>query len=130
MPLYEKASRAYAAGRFTDAAEYARSGLGPRTPASLRAEMLCLRGESLLRAGDPRTAADAFQAALAEPEPNPYLAQALFGAMRARAASGEPELAQAARERLLREFASSPWASRALLPSPGAGASVPPPPSR
>lgn len=114
MPLYEKASRAYAAGRFTDAAEYARNGAGPRSPSSLRAELQSLRGESLLRAGQPGLAADAFQAVLAEPEPNPYVAQALFGEIQARNASGAPELAQQARERLLREFASSPWAARAV----------------
>jgi outer membrane protein assembly factor BamD (BamD/ComL family) len=119
MPLYERASRAYAAGRFADAAEYARSGLGARSSPSLRAELLCLRGESLLRAGQPHLSAEAFEAVLAEPEPNPYLAQALFGATQAHAAAGETEPARVARERLLRDFATSPWAARALRePSP------------
>jgi TolA-binding protein len=125
MPLYESASRAYGAGRFADAAEYARhvlslGGIGP-----LRAEVLCLRGESLLRAGQARRAAQSFQDVLAEPEPNPYVAQALFGVMQARAADGDAEHARAARDQLLRDFATSPWARRALPPSPAPGARPP-----
>ena len=49
MPLYEKASRAYAADRFADAAEYARHALSQGAAGPLRAELQCLRGESLLR---------------------------------------------------------------------------------
>jgi 6-pyruvoyl-tetrahydropterin synthase-like protein len=118
MPLYESASRAYGAGRFADAAEYARHALDQGAQAPLRAELLCLRGESLLRAGQARLAAQAFQDVLAQPEPNPYVAQALFGLMQARAADGDTEHARAARDQLLRDFAASPWANRARSVSP------------
>ncbi|HUG53713.1 MAG TPA: 6-pyruvoyl-tetrahydropterin synthase-related protein, partial [Vicinamibacteria bacterium] len=113
MPLYEQASKAYAAGEFSGAAEYARHALSMGTSAPLRAELLCLRGESLLAAGSPGAAAAAFEAVLSEPTPNPYLAQALFGAARALSASGDLEAARARRDRLLREFGESPWAKRA-----------------
>jgi 6-pyruvoyl-tetrahydropterin synthase-like protein len=113
MPLYERASRAYGESRFAEAAEYARHALGQGATAPLRAELLCLRGESLLRAGQARLAAQAFEEVLAQPEPNPYVAQALFGLMQGRAADGDTEQARAARDRLLRDFAASPWADRA-----------------
>jgi TolA-binding protein len=118
MPLYESASRAYGAGRFADAAEYARHALDQGAQAPLRAELLCLRGESLLRASQARLAAQAFQDVLAQPGPNPYVAQALFGLMQARVADGDTENARAARDQLLRDFAGSPWANRARSVSP------------
>jgi tetratricopeptide (TPR) repeat protein len=113
MPLYERASRAYGESRFAEAAEYARHALGQGAIVPLRAELLCLRGESLLRAGQAGLAAQAFEEVLAQPEPNPYVAQALFGLMQGRAADGDTEQAHAARDRLLRDFAASPWADRA-----------------
>jgi outer membrane protein assembly factor BamD (BamD/ComL family) len=119
MPLYERASRAYSEGHHAEAAEYARHALARGAVAPLRGELLVLRGESLMRAGQARTAAETFEAVLAEPGPSPYVAQALFGAMRARLAAGELDAAAAARSRLLREFADSPWARRAMpAPSP------------
>jgi hypothetical protein len=124
MPLYESASRAYGAGQFAAAAEYARHALSRGATSPLRGELLVLRGESLMRAGQNQTAAETFEAVLAEPNPNPYVAQALFGDMRARLATGQGEAAAAARSRLLREFAESPWARRAMQESP-----VAPPPS-
>jgi hypothetical protein len=119
MPLYETASRAFSAGRFAEAAEYARHAAG-RAAAPMKAELLCLRGESLLRAGQPVQAAVAFQAVLNQPEPNPYVAQALFGALKARTDAGDLDAARMARERLLREFKDSPWARRAQeeVPAP------------
>jgi hypothetical protein len=72
MPLYEKASRAYAEARYADAAEYARHALGQRAAAPLRAELLCLRGESLLRAGQAAVAAPVFQAC-SGPAPPPAI---------------------------------------------------------
>jgi len=124
MPLYGKASRAYAAGRFADAAEYARHALSHGAKAPLRAELLCLRGESLLRAGRPAEAAQAFQSVLAESDPNPYLPQSLFGLVRSFSLSGDPDNARQARDRLLREFAGSPWAQRAREePSPSSSTS-------
>jgi len=112
LPMYEAASRAYADGRFADAAEYARHGLARAAGSSLRLELLCLRGESLLRAGQPRLAAEAFEAVV-ESGPGPYLPQALFGNARAYAAAGKSAEAALARERLLRDHADTPWARRA-----------------
>jgi hypothetical protein len=117
-PLYERASRAYAAGRFADAAEYARHALGQGAEGALRVELRCLRGESLLRAGDAAGAAEAFQGVLTAADHGAYGAQALFGLAQARAAAGDLEGARQARERLLREYADSPWARRAIEATP------------
>jgi hypothetical protein len=113
QPLYEKASRAYAEQRFPEAAEYARNALSRARDSPLRTELLCLRGESLLRAGEARLARDVFEAALREPQPGPYLPQALFGLSQAQAASGEASDAARTRSRLLREHPDTPWARRA-----------------
>jgi hypothetical protein len=112
--LSESASRAYAAGRFADAAEYARHALARGAAGRLRAELRCLRAESLLRAGDAARAAEVFQTVLADAGAGAYTAQALFGLAQARAAIGDSGGARQARERLLREFADSPWARRVL----------------
>ena len=119
-PLYESASRAYAAGRFADAAEYARHALAQGAVGPLRVEVRCLRGESLLRAGDAPGAAEAFQGVLADADHGAYGAQALFGLARARAATGDLEGARQARERLMRDFADSPWARRLRDGAPAA----------
>jgi len=110
--LYEKASKAYAEERFTDAAEYARHAVlaGPQSP--LRFELLCLRGESLLRAGRPMGAAEAFEEVLQGPPNGPHVPQALFSAAEARAAAGDEAAAAAHRKRLLDEFGKTPWAER------------------
>ncbi|HET8644566.1 MAG TPA: hypothetical protein VFO85_03700, partial [Vicinamibacteria bacterium] len=116
--LHEKASRAYAEGRFADAAEYARHALGPSRGSSLHAELLALRAEALLRAGPAPSAAEAFEALLSEPAGGAYTAQALFGAAQARAAAGDGTEAARHRDRLLREFAHTPWAERARKEGP------------
>ena len=113
LPLYEAASRAYAEDRFADAAEYARHAIVRASGSSLRPELLCLRGESLLRAGQPRLAAEAFEAVVQEGI-GPYLPQALFGNARAYAAARKPGEAALNRVRLLRDHADTPWARRAL----------------
>jgi hypothetical protein len=113
QPLYEKASRAYAEQRFAEAAEYARHSLSRATDSALRTELLCLRGESLLRAGEPRVAREAFEAALREPKPGPYQPQALFGLAQAQAAAGDAAEAARTKARLLREHPDTPWARRA-----------------
>jgi len=57
--LRDKAVRAQAAGRFADAAEYARQGAA-RSQGAARAQLLCLRGESLLKGGHPEEAQQVF----------------------------------------------------------------------
>jgi len=110
--LYEKASKAYAEDRFEDAAAYARHALEQESSSSLRAELLCLRGESLLRAGHPREAVADFEEAVDSAPVSPYLAQALFSGALAREAAGDLAGAKAYRERLLRERPLTPWAGR------------------
>ena len=110
--LYEEASKAYASDRFADAAEYALHAVeaGPRSP--LRFELLCLRGESLLRAAQPLEAAKAFEQVLEGPPNGPHVPQALFSAAEAREAAGDREAAAAHRKRLLEKFEKTPWAER------------------
>ena len=111
--LYERASRAYAEERFADAAEYTRVALAQQPPPVAKGELLSLRGESLLAAGQPRAAAEAFETLLSAEPGSPYAPQALYGAARARAALGEAETAEGHRSRLLRDFPDTPWARRA-----------------
>ena len=111
--LYERASRAYAEERFADAAEYTRVALAQQPPPVTKGELLSLRGESLLAAGQPRAAAEAFETLLSAEPGSPYAPQALYGAARARAALGEAETAEGHRSRLLRDFPDTPWARRA-----------------
>ncbi len=110
--LYEMASKAYGEDRYEDAAEYARHALDRETSTSLRAELLCLRGESLLRAGHPRDAVSAFQEVLDTAATSPYLAQALYSGAMARDAAGDTLGAAADRQRLLRDQPYTPWAQR------------------
>jgi hypothetical protein len=110
--LYELASRAYAEERFEDAAEYARHGAARSGGTPLSDELLCLRGESLLRAGQPRPALEAFETLLRDSPQSPYVAQALFSGALAREGSGDPEGARADRDRLARDHPDSPWAGR------------------
>jgi tetratricopeptide (TPR) repeat protein len=110
--LYERASRAYAGERFADAAEYARNALALHAPVPAPGELLSLRGEAAFAAGDARAAAEAFEALLGLDPRGPYAPQALFGAARARTALGERGPASGHRDRLLREFADTPWARR------------------
>jgi len=110
--LLARASRAYSAERFADAAEYARGALTCRPPAVLQTEILSLRGESLLRDARPTEAAEAFDAAILLG--GPHTAQSLFGSYRAHSATGDQARALAARTRLLDEFPETPWAERVL----------------
>jgi 6-pyruvoyl-tetrahydropterin synthase related domain len=114
--LYERASKAFGEDRFADAAEYARHALDLETSSSLRAELLCLRGESLLRAGHPREAAHAFQEVVETAAGSPYLAQALFSGAKAKEAMGDALGAAADRLRLRRELPHTPWAQRLKSP--------------
>ena len=87
--LDEGASRAFAEERWETAAEYARHAidlLGTEDPR--RSELLCLRGEALLRAGQPRLAVLAF-APVVEAGSGPVpAAGALLGSARARGGRG------------------------------------------
>jgi hypothetical protein len=117
LPLYDAAARAYADGRYADAAEYARHALARAAGSPLRPDLLCLRGESLLRAGQPGQAAETFETVV-EGGPGPWLPQALFGNARAYAAAGKPAESRLARERLQRDHADTSWARRARDESP------------
>ena len=123
--LYERASRAYAAERWEDAAEYARhaAALLP-SPDPRRAELLCVRGEALLRAGHAREAVEPFTLVV-EGEPGPHRPQALHSGALAREAAGDPEGASAWRRRLREEYPETPWARRS-----SAGRPVPAPVTR
>ncbi len=110
--LYERASKALGEDRYEDAAEYARHALDLEASSSLRAELLCLRGEALLRAGHPREAAYAFQEVVETAPTSPYLAQALFSGAEAKEALGDTLGAAADRLRLSRELPLTPWAQR------------------
>ncbi|HEY7514850.1 MAG TPA: hypothetical protein VIC87_10250, partial [Vicinamibacteria bacterium] len=116
LALYERASKALGEDRFEDAAEYARHALDLETSSSLRAELLCLRGESLLRAGHPRDAAYAFEEVVQTAANSPYLAQALFSGAEAKEAIGDTLGAAADRLRLRRELPLTPWARRLASP--------------
>jgi hypothetical protein len=111
--LRERATLAFGAEQWEDAAEYARHALARRPSAEVRDELRCLRGESLLRAQRPREAAEAFEAVVREAGLSAATPRALFGLQIARALLGEGEVAAAARERLLREFPGTAWAERA-----------------
>jgi hypothetical protein len=113
LPLYDSASRAYSRGRFADAAEYARHALTRAPSLALRPELLCLRGEALLRSGQPALAAEAFEQVV-EMGPGAYLPQALFGNARAYAAAGKPGESRLAKERLLRDHPDSQWSQRLI----------------
>jgi len=111
--LDERASRAFAHGRWEHAAEYARHAallFGAHEPR--RAEMACVRGEALLRAGHPREAAASFARVLDESPDDPHRAQALYSGAVAREAAGDPAGAREWRRRLVEEWPESAWTER------------------
>jgi tetratricopeptide (TPR) repeat protein len=110
--LYERASRAYTAERWADAAEYARRAVALLPSAEpRRAELLCVRGEALLRAGHSRQAVEPFTLVV-EGAPEPHRAQALYSGAVALEAAGDAGTAAAFRRRLREEYAGTPWARR------------------
>lgn len=114
--LDESASRAYAAERWEDAAEYARHAIVLLPPADpRRAELLCVQGEALLRAGHAREAIEPL-ALVAEGEADPHQPQALYSGALALEAADRAEGAAAYRRRLLEEFPRTPWARRLGTP--------------
>lgn len=116
--LYERASRAYSQGHFTEAAEYARHAVARTAGLPLREELLCLRGESLLQAGQPGPARESFDILMQDSPQTAYAAQALFGRARAREVTGDTTGAEADRQRLRDEHPDTPWAKRLEAPSP------------
>jgi len=111
--LDARASRAFSAGRWEDAAEYARHAverLGSARPH--REEMLCVRGEALLRAGHPREAARDFEAVITEAPADPHRGQALYSGARAREEAGDAVGAAEWRRLLRQEVPVSPWTER------------------
>lgn len=110
--LYERASRAYAEGRHGDAAEYLLHAIRRSQDPDLRAEMSCLRGESLLQGGRPAEAVPEFERALQELPDGPHAAQALFGLGEAQERSGRGPEAADTRDRLRQVFPQTPWAAR------------------
>jgi hypothetical protein len=111
--LYERASRSYSAASYDEAGEFARHALSWAGESELVPELRCLRGESLLRAQRPREAGEEFEKVVNDRSHTPYVPQALYGLVQARTASGEAAAATAAKDRLLAEFAETPWAERA-----------------
>jgi 6-pyruvoyl-tetrahydropterin synthase related domain len=107
--LYEEASRRYAAQQYEAALSSSARALEAGAPSELKAELLCLEGESLLRLGRFPEAVRAFDSVIEGPR-DPHLAQALAGAARAREGLGDESTAASLRRRLEREFGNTPWA--------------------
>jgi hypothetical protein len=111
--LYEQASRAYGEESWATAAEYARhavalfSATEPR-----RAELLCVRGEALLRSGHPRVALNAFAEVVDRAPSDPHRPQALFSGAVAKEALGDAEGAAHWRHQLTEQFPGNPWTER------------------
>jgi hypothetical protein len=111
--LYEEASRLYAAQRYEGALSASSKALASGVPVDLKAELLCLQGESHLRLNRLVEAVQAFDAVIAIESPKgAHLPQALSGAARARQALGDPSTAAALRRRLVSEFGDTPWAQK------------------
>jgi hypothetical protein len=110
--LDERASRAFAEERWAAAAEYARHAIDLiGTEDARRNELLCLRGEALLRAGHPRLAVLAF-APVVEAGSGAHRPQALYSGALAREAAGDAEGAAAWRRSLRADHPRTPWAER------------------
>jgi hypothetical protein len=110
--LYERASQAYAQERFADAAELSRHAAARSEGTPMREEMLCLRGESLLRSGETKLAVQAFDTLLRESPDGPYTPQALFSGALARERIGDATGAAADRQGLREAFPETPWTQR------------------
>jgi hypothetical protein len=108
--LDDKAQAAFDAGRFADAAEYARHALARGGGGERRGALLVLRGESQLQAGQPHEAALAFETLLHEQPQGALAPRALAGQVRASGAAGDSAGAESARQRLLKEFPDTFWA--------------------
>jgi hypothetical protein len=109
VALYAEASRHFSAQRYEAALGASERALSAGAPTELKAELLCLEGESLLRLGRFAEAVRAFDSVIEGPR-DPHLAQALAGAERARTALGDASTAASLRRRLETEFGDTPWA--------------------
>jgi hypothetical protein len=110
--LWKRAAQAYAQGRWQEAAEIARHGVDLAEPSdSRRSGLQCLRGEALLKAGEPRLADSAFNDVL-DAGDGPYRAQALYAGALARAAVGDAAGALGLRRELREAYPGTPWAAR------------------
>lgn len=115
--LDERASRAFGEERWDAAAEYARHAIDLVGAEDVRRnQLLCLRGEALLRAGHARVAVLAFTPVV-EAGSGPYRPQALYSGALAREAAGDAAGALAWRQALRVEHPATPWAER--LDRPG-----------
>ena len=111
--LYERASRAFSAERFEEAAAYSGHGVARLPMAdSRRVELLCVRGEALLRTGHAREARDAFAEVVERSPGDPHRPQALYSGALAREAAGDAPGAAEWRRRLAQEFPGNPWTER------------------
>jgi hypothetical protein len=110
--LWDRAARASRAERWPEAAELARYALDLSDSSDPRwSGLQCLRGEALLKAGDPRAADEAFSAVL-DVGSSPYRAQALYSGAQARDAAGDSYGAAALRRELREAYAGTTWARR------------------
>jgi hypothetical protein len=111
--LRGRALAALDAGRNQDAAEYARSALTGAKDASLRAELLRVRGEGLLLCGQAPLALEALEDSLTAQPDGPDTPRTLLALVRAHEALGHGAGAAAARRRLgLKPLAAVPGSSR------------------
>jgi hypothetical protein len=112
--MYERASRAYSEQEWEAAAEYAREALArvSSDDDARRGELLCVRGEALLRARHPREALQAFTLVVQDAPTSPHRPQALHSGALAREALGDAEGAEAWRRTLEQEFPENPWTER------------------
>jgi len=95
------------------AAETAREGAERLSPEDPRgAELWCVRGEALLRAGHPREALEAFTLVVEGRARDPHRAQALYSGALAQESVGRVEVAAEWRRWLREEFPDNPWTER------------------
>ena len=75
-------------------------------------ELLCVRGEALLRSGHPREAVEAFTEVVRQAPDDPHRPQALFSGALAKEAAGDDAGAALWRRLLREQFPGNPWTER------------------
>jgi hypothetical protein len=112
VELWNRATLAYGEGRWAEAAELARYGAELTEPSDPRwGALQCLRGDALLKSGDPRMAKTALSTLL-DAGQGPHRAQALYLAALAHQAIGESYAAAELRRELSKDHPDTPWAAR------------------